>query len=186
MKLFILTLVLMLPACSEALDNETAQCKYTDASIVSHVKKEGSIVQYDSTRMPAKEGDERVLKEHLALSNGDNVTIEQSYCYMYNYTLTYQLAGIKSPTSLVQILPFFDKIISKSNASQYLVQPFSEIVLDSLSMPQKMLKIPFSQGLPERFTSTSENVEYSIDYSPLKGDTRFSTVFKVYIGIGGL
>ncbi len=176
----------MLPVCSEALDNETAQCKYTDASIVSHVKKEGSIVQYDSTRMPAKEGDERVLKEHLTLSNGDHVTIEQSYCYMYNYTLTYQLAGKKSPTSLVQILPFLEKMISKSNVSQYLVQPFSEVVLDSLSMPQKMLTSPFSQGLPRRFTSTTENVEYSIEYWPLEGNTRFSAVFKVYIGIRGL
>ena len=186
MRLLTLVLVLMLPACSEALDNEPAKCSYSDASVVSQVAKGGEIVQYDSTRGPAKDGDERILREHLTLANGDDVTIEQSYCYMYNYTLTYHLASKKTPSSLVEILPFLDSLLSKSKAGKYLTEPFSEIVLESLSMQQKMLRVTFSQGLPSRFTSTSENVEYSIDYKPLDGNAKFSAEFKVYVGVGGL
>lgn len=178
--------VLMLPACSEALDIEPTKCSYSDETVVSQVTKGGEIIRYDSTRVPAEDGDERVLREHLTLANGDDVTIEQSYCYMYNYTLIYHLANKRTPSSLVETLPFIDSLLSKSKAGEYLTMPFSEIFLESLSMPQKMLRVPFSRGLPNRFTSTSENVEYSIDYIPLEGNAKFSAEFKVYVGVGGL
>lgn len=186
MRLLAFVLVFALPACSEALDNESDKCLYLDEMIVSKVAKGGKIIQYNAKRMPAKQGDERVLSEHLKLANGDDVTIEQSYCYMYNYTLVYHLKSEKTPASLVEILPTLDDLISKSYANEYLTLPFSEIVLESLSMPQKMLKESFSQGLLRRFASSSENVEYTLWYKPLEGDAKFSAEFKVYIGVGGL
>lgn len=179
-------IVFALPACSEALDNEQSKCVYSDDVIVSKVTKGGQIVQYDAKRMPAKQGRERVLSEHLTLSNGDEITIEQSYCHMYHYMLTYYLSGEKKSSSLGEILPTLDDLISKSYAGGNLTQPYSESVLGTLTMQQKTLQMPFSQWLPGRFTSTSDNVEYSIHYKPLEKDKKFSAEFKVYISVGGL
>lgn len=186
MKLLFLTVLLALSACSEALGREPVQCLYTDKTVESQVKQGGQISQYKSDRLAAKQGDERILREHLTLDNGDEVTIEYRYCYMLNYTLTYRLSGEKAPISLVKILPTLNDLILKSKVGRYLTQPFSEIVLESLSMPQKMLKEPFSLGLPSRFTSSEENVEYSFGYKDVEGGGKFSAEFEVYIGVGGL
>lgn len=179
-------MTLVLPACSEALDNEPDKCVYSDEMIVSKVSKGGKIAHYDAKRMPAKQGDEHVLSEHLTLANGDDISIDQSYCYVYRYNLMYYLSGEKKVTSLVDILPTLDDLISKSYAAEYLTLPFSEIVLDSLTMQQKMLKMPFTQGLPDRYTSTSEFVGYFIKYKPLEKDGKFSAEFRVHIDVGGL
>jgi hypothetical protein len=186
MRWLVFITVFALPACSEAIDSVPAQCVYSDAMIVSKVAKGGQIVQYDAKRKTAKQGDESVLSEHLMLANGDDITIKQTYCYVYIYALTYHLSGKKKSSSLVEILPTLDDLISKSKAGEYLTQPFSEIILDSLTMKQKMLKIPFSQGLPARYTSRTEDVGYSIDYKPLENDKKFSAEFKVFIDAGGL
>jgi hypothetical protein len=179
-------LAFTLPACSEALDNESDKCVYSDEMVVSKLERGGKVVQYDAKRMPAKQGRERVLSEHLRLSNGDEITIEQSYCDMYHYMLAYYLSGEKKPSSLGEILPTLDSLISKSYAGGYLTQSYSESVLGTLTMQQKTLQVPFSQWLPGRFTATSDNVEYSIHYKPLEKDKKFSAEFKVYISVGGL
>jgi hypothetical protein len=178
-------LVFTLPACSEALDNESDKCIFSDEMVVSKVERGGKVVQYDAKRMPAKQGRERTLSEHIRLANNDDISIVQSYCYVYRYDLKYRLSGEKKPTSLVEILPVLDDLISKSYAADYLTQPFSEIVLDSLTMQQKMLKMPFTQGLPARYTSSSEFVGYFIDYKPLEKNKKYSAEFRVHIDVGG-
>jgi hypothetical protein len=185
MRILAFIMALSLPACSEAIDSVPAQCVYSDAMIVSKVAKGGKIVQYDAKRMPAKQGRERTLSEHIRLANNDDISIVQSYCYVYRYDLKYRLSGEKKPTSLVEILPNLDHLISKSYAADYLTQPFSEIVLDSLTMQQKMLKMPFTQGLPDRYTSSSEFVGYFIDYNPIEKNKKYSAEFRVHIDVGG-
>lgn len=179
-------MVFALPACSEALDNEADKCVYSDDIIVSTVSESGKIADYDAKRMPAKQGRERVLSEHLVLANGDDISIEQSYCYVYRYDLMYYLSGEKKVTSLVDILPTLNDLISKSYAAGYLTRPLSEIILDSLTMQQKMLKVSFTQGLPDSYTSTSEFVSYFIEYKPLDKDEKFSAEFRVHIDVGGM
>jgi hypothetical protein len=120
------------------------------------------------------------------LANGDEISVVQSYCYVYGYDLKYHLSGEKSATSLVKILPTLDDLISRSYASEYLTEPLSEIVLESLTMQQKMLKMPFTQGLSNRYTSTSEFVGYFIEYKPLEKDKKFSAEIRVHIDVGGL
>jgi len=46
-------------------------------------------------------------------------------------------------------------------------------------------KTPFSIGLPNSFTSSKENVEYSFEYQPIN-ETNFGGEFTIYIGVGGL
>jgi hypothetical protein len=186
MRLLAFIMAFALPACSVALDNEPDKCVYSDEMVVSKVAKGGRVVQYAAKQMPAKQGEEHVLSEHLKLANNDEISIVQSYCYVYRYDLKYHLSGEKGATSLVEILPTLDDLISKSYASEYLTEPLSEIVLESLTMQQKMLKVPFTQGLPSRYTSTSEFVGYFIEYKPLENDGNFSAEFRVHIDVGGL
>jgi hypothetical protein len=181
---FILTFTL--PAYSEAIDSVPAQCVYSDEMVVSKVDRGGTVVQYDAKRIPAKQGRESTLSEHIRLANNDDISIVQSYCYVYRYDLKYLLSDEVKPTSLVEILPILDDLISKSYAADYLAQPFSEIVLDSLTMQQKMLKMPFTQGLLDRYTSSSEFVGYFIDYKPLEKNKKYSAEFRVHIDVGGL
>jgi hypothetical protein len=177
--------ILLLSGCSEASNSEPRQCVYNDDMIFSEVQKGGKVKKYSAKRYDAEQGDERVFREELIGVNGDRIVIEQSYCHMYNYTLTYLLLGDKKPTSLVESLPVLDDLIAKAKAHEALTLSFSEIVLESLSMSQKMLKEPFSLGLPPQFTSTTESVEYSFDYRPIE-NSEYGAEFKIYIGVGGL
>ena len=186
MRLLTFFLVFLLPASSEAFGNEPDKCAYSDEMVTSKIEKGGNIVQYNVKRTPPKQGDESALREHLTLANNDDISIVQSYCYVYRYDLKYRLSGKTKPTSLVEILPTLDDLISKSYAGGYLTEQFSEIVLDSLTMQQKMLKMPFTQELPDRYTSKSEFVGYFIDYKPLKNDKKYSAEFRVHIDVGGL
>jgi len=186
MTKFVVAILLTYSGMAISGMNDKRKCVYSDEMVVSKVSNGGKIEHYDAKRAPAKQGDERVLTEHLTLANSDDVSIVQSYCYVYRYDLRYRLSGEKTLTSLVDVLPVFDDLIYKSYAHDYLTRPLSEIVLDSLSMQQKMLKMPFSQGLPNRYTSTSEFVEYFIEYNPLEEDEKFSAEFRVHIDVGGL
>ena len=185
MKYFLLLIFLFISACSKADINKHEPCNYTDEMVTSAITQEGNISNYSAERKSAEQGAEHVLKELITLHNGDAITIEHSYCYMYNYSLTYQVAGKIKLTSLVEALPMFDHLMSQSHAGSYLTEAFSEILLESLSMPQKMLKAPFSIGLPNSFTSSKENVEYSFEYHPIN-ETNFGGEFTIYIGVGGL
>jgi len=196
MKNILFILVIFFSACSKATEknqppeNQSAKsdssenCNYNDSTTYSSLAEGGDITKYKKESYADDSSGESGLKEHLLFSNGDKVTIEHSYCYMYNYTLKYVISGDKKPSSLVESLPKIERLIGKSKAADALKHPFAEIVLETLSMQQKMLKMPFSVGLPSRYTTTSDNVEYEIEYRVPEG-TSNGAEFEIYIGIGG-
>ena len=127
---------------------------------------------------------EETVTHTIQFANGDTATLEQKYCSMYNFQLSYEIKKLNKQ-NFEYCLVNIDKLIRSVQQDYQLKAPLKDVV--DMAMNQRSLSIDsaFSYDLPAQVVKSHEYVENTISFTPHKANETAGAKVEFYFGIGG-
>lgn len=157
-------------------------CSYPHAVITAIAPIDNASV------LPGVKGTDPSSLEHTVIhtieyKNGDIAVLEQKYCSMYNFEVTYRIKQL-TQKSFTEALSNIDQLIPKVKQDYRLVAPLDMIVDREMNEHQLSIESAFTRGLPQMAARSDNSVEHFIRFQPATGDSEATLTF--YFGLGGL
>lgn len=183
-SLYLMLSLLPINACSSQSVQtvQSKDCSYPHAVI-------NSIAPIDNASvLPGVKGTDPSSLEHtvthtIEYKNGDVAVLEQKYCSMYNFEVTYRIKHL-TDKSFLAALKNIDQIIPKVEQDYRLVAPLDMVVDREMNEHQLSIESTFTRGLPQMAARSDNSVEHSIRFQPATPDNQATLTF--YFGLGGL
>lgn len=130
--------------------------------------------------------EELVTTEFLVFPNGDQATVEQKYCDMYNLEISYLIKNIIDSKQNQIALGNIEKILSTLKPSVKYKKTLNAIIEDTIAQYKIDTSKGFSFGLSADNISVNDSAEHQISLTPIKDSNLYSATYNYYIGIGGM
>ncbi len=168
-------------ACAQ--DTDVLSCAYT-TKVIYHLPALGGATYLSEVKGTDPDSQEETVTHTIQFSNGDTATLEQKYCSMYNFQLSYKLKKLDK-RNFEQSLDNIDKLIRSVKQDYKLKAPLKDVV--NMTMNQKNLSInsAFSYDLPAQAVKSSEYVEHNISFTPRKDNEPYDAKVEFYFALGG-
>ncbi len=176
-----LTLSLLLINSCTAQTTQTQDCSYAHTVLASIDQIDGASIS-SSEKGIDPSSSENVVTHNIEYRNGDIATIEQKYCSMYNFEVTYQIKQL-TKESFTAALNNIDRLIPKVEQDYRLVAPLEMIIVREMSEHQLSIESEFTRGLPEMAARSNSSFEHFLRFQPATNDSAAKVTF--YFGIGG-
>lgn len=182
--LYLILSLLPINACS-AQPVQTAQvkdCSYPHAVITSIAPIDNASV------LPGVKGSDPSSLEHtvthtIEYKNGDVAVLEQKYCSMYNFEVTYRIKQL-TKQSFTAALSNIGQLIPKVQQDYRLIAPLDMIVDREMNEHQLSIESAFTRGIPQMAARSDNTVEHFIRFQPATSDNQTTLTF--YFGLGAL
>ncbi len=189
-KITTLALVSLLSFGCSAKESDSQTCQYTKASIKQSLAEQKSAKSQSANHYYLRESqdpdsDETVLTEYLVLNNGSTATLEHKFCDMYNLEISYLNSQAVDKNTIKDLTSQLNQWLVNAPVKLTFKKPFSEIVNSTLSESQKKLEQTFSISLPDDKLDANASVEYELGFSPVANSSLYSSMFNLYLGVGG-
>lgn len=175
-------LSLLLSNTANAQTAQAKDCSYPHAVITAIAPIDNASVLSDV------EGTDPSSLEHtvthtIEYKNGDIAVLEQKYCSMYNFEVTYRIKQL-TEQSFTAALKNIDQLIPKVKQDYRLVAPLDMIVNREMNEYKLSIESTFTRGLPQMAARSDNSVEHFIRFQPATGDSQ--AFLSYYFGLGGL
>ena len=182
--LHLMLLLLPISACS-AQPVQTAQAK--DCSYPHAVITLIAPIDNASVLTGVKGSDpsslEHTITHTIEYKNGDTAVLEQKYCSMYNFGVTYRIKQL-TKLSFTAALSNIGQLIPKVKQDYRLIAPLNMIVNREMNEHQLSIESAFTRGLPQMTARSDNSIEHFIRFQPATNDNQATLTF--YFGLGGL
>ncbi|HEY7773255.1 MAG TPA: hypothetical protein VIC26_08730 [Marinagarivorans sp.] len=153
---------LPLSACAASNDINLPDCSYSQKVVSSIAPVENAkVISEIESRDP--DSFEKVSTHIVEFSNGDIARIEQKYCLMYNFEVSYQLKK-NSPNGFITALNRIELLINKTQQDYRLKAPLSKIVDRMMNENNESTESPFEHTLPVKAASSDQYFQHFISY----------------------
>ena len=182
--LYLTLSLLPINACS-AQPVQTAQakdCSYPHAVITSIDSIDNASV-LPEVKGSAPSSLEHTVTHTIEYKNGDIAVLEQKYCSMYNFEVTYRIKQL-TKQSFTAALSNIGQLIPKVQQDYRLIAPLDMIVDREMNEHQLSIESAFTRGLPQMAARSDNSVEHFIRFQPATSGNPTTLTF--YFGLGGL
>lgn len=176
-KLYLILLLLPINACiaQPIQTDQTNDCSYPHAviTVIAPINN-ASVVSDGKGADPSSL--EHTVTHTIEYKNGDIAVLEQKYCSMYNFEVTYRIKQL-TEKSFSAALSNIDQLIPKVKQDYRLVAPLDMIVNREMNEHQLSIESAFTRGLPQMAARSDNSVEHFIRFQPATGDSEATLTF---------
>ncbi|PKM45693.1 MAG: hypothetical protein CVV05_05375 [Gammaproteobacteria bacterium HGW-Gammaproteobacteria-1] len=181
----IIPAVILLAVFNVACAQDTAglNCAYAE-KVTYHLPALENATYLSEAKGVDPDSQEETITHTIQYANGDTAILEQKYCSMYNFQLSYKIKKLNR-TNFEHSLNNIDKLIRDVQQDYKLKAPLKDVV--DMTMNQRGLSIDsaFSYDLPAQAAKSSERVEQTISFAPHGRNGSFDAEIEFYFGLGG-
>lgn len=127
---------------------------------------------------------EETITYGIQFADGDQATLEQKFCEMYNFEVSYKIKKLNMK-NFKNSLDNIEKLIRSVQQDYKLKHALRDIVEMTMNERNLSISSAFKYGLPLQSVNSSESVEHSISFSPRKDKEPFDAEVIFYFGLGG-
>jgi hypothetical protein len=158
-------------------------CDYS-SSVIAHLSALDNASTISEVTGIDPDSHEKTITHSFKFDNGDMATIEQKYCSMYNFQLSYKIKKLNKD-NFNQSLINIDNLIHSVQQDYHLKAPLNVIINMTMNQKKLTLNSTFSYDIPPQAVSSTELVENSISFHPLKENDTYNAEIEFYFGLGG-
>jgi len=168
---------------ASAQDAEGLSCAYAK-KVAYHLPTFENATYIGETKGVDPDSQEETITHTIQYANGDTAILEQKFCSMYNFQLSYKIKKLNR-TNFEHSLNNIDKLIRGVQQDYMLKAPLKDVV--DMTMNQRGLSInaAFSYDLPAQVAKSSDHVEHTISFAPHENNGAFGAEVEFYFGLGG-
>jgi hypothetical protein len=168
-------------ACAQ--DADGLSCAYAK-KVTYHLPTSEIATYLSETKGVDPDSQEETITHTIQYANGDTAILEQKFCSMYNFQLSYKIKKLNR-TNFEHSLNNIDKLIRGVQQDYMLKAPLKDVV--DMTMNQRGLSInaAFSYDLPAQVAKSSDHVEHTISFAPHENNGAFGAEVEFYFGLGG-
>ena len=173
-------LVIANVACGQ--NNDAQKCAYA-TKVKYHLPAVDNATYLSEVKGIDRYG-ENTITYSIQFTDGDQATLEQKYCEMYNFEVTYKIKKLNRQ-NFKHSLDNIEKLIRSVQQDYKLKHALRDIVEMTMNERNLSINSAFKYGLPLQAVNSSEYVEHSISFTPHKDKEAFDAEVIFYFGLGG-